>query len=80
MAAHSPGRPLPRLQRDASRRHGPTTNPRRLGTMVANRAAITTITIPAAGTTGEAEHRLIHADCLHRSGPTPLPATPSGLA
>jgi RNA-directed DNA polymerase len=49
--------------------------------LVANRIAITTITIPAAGTTGEAEPRLIHADCLQRSGPTPLPApTPSRLA
>jgi RNA-directed DNA polymerase len=49
--------------------------------LVANRIAITTITIPAAGTTDEAEPRLIHVDCLHRSGPTPLPApTPSGLA
>ena len=32
-AAHSPGRPLPRLPRDASRRRGPATEPRRLGTM-----------------------------------------------
>ena len=49
--------------------------------LIANRIAITTITIPAAGTTGEAEPRLIHAGCLHRSGPTPLPAPmPSGLA
>jgi RNA-directed DNA polymerase len=49
--------------------------------LIANRIAITTITIPAAGTTGEAALRLIHADCLHRSGPTPLPAPmPSGLA
>jgi RNA-directed DNA polymerase len=49
--------------------------------LVANRIAITTITIPAAGTTGEAEPRLIHADCHHRSGPTTLHApTPSGLA
>ena len=42
--------------------------------LVTNRIAITTITIPAAGTLGEAEPRLIHADCLHRSGPTPLRA------
>ncbi len=42
--------------------------------LVANRIAITTITIPVAVTTGVAEPRLIHADCLHRSGPTPLPA------
>ena len=49
--------------------------------LIANRIAITMITIPVAGTTGVAEPRLIHADCLHRSDPTPLPApTPSGLA
>ncbi len=49
--------------------------------LVANRIAITMITIPAPGTTGVAEPRLIHADCLNRSGPTPLPAaTPPGLA
>jgi RNA-directed DNA polymerase len=49
--------------------------------LVANRAATTTITTPAAGTTGEAEHRLIHADCLHRQRPdTPARPTPSGLA
>jgi hypothetical protein len=49
--------------------------------LIANRIAITTITIPATGRTGEAEPRLIHTDCLYRSGPTPLPArTPSGLA
>jgi RNA-directed DNA polymerase len=49
--------------------------------LIANRIAITTITIPVAGTTGVAEPRLIHADCLHRSGPTSLPAPiPSGLA
>jgi RNA-directed DNA polymerase len=34
--------------------------------LVANRIAVITITIPAAGKTGEAETRLIHADCLHR--------------
>jgi RNA-directed DNA polymerase len=49
--------------------------------LIAHRIAITMITIPVAGTTGVAEPRLIHADCLNRSGPTPLPAPiPSGLA
>jgi RNA-directed DNA polymerase len=49
--------------------------------LIANRVAITMITINVAGTTGVAEPRLIHADCLHRSGPTTLPAPiPSGLA
>jgi RNA-directed DNA polymerase len=41
-------------------------------------AAIVLITVPVPGTTGVAEPRLIHADCAHRSRPTPLPApTPS---
>jgi len=35
----------------------------------------TMVTVPAAGTTGEAEPRLIHADCNNRRRPTP-----SGLA
>jgi hypothetical protein len=49
--------------------------------LIANRIAITMITIPVAGTTGEAEPRLIHADCVNRSGPTRLPApTPPGIA
>ncbi len=49
--------------------------------LIANRVAVTMITISVAGTTGVTEPRLIHADCLHRSGPTTLPAPiPSGLA
>ena len=37
--------------------------------LIANRIAITMITIPLAGTTGVAEPRLIHADCLNRGRP-----------
>ena len=49
--------------------------------LAANRIAITTITTPVPGKPGEAEPRLIHADCLNRSGPEPLPTpTPPGLA
>jgi len=43
--------------------------------LVANRVAVTMIAVPVAGTTGEAERRLIHTDCNHRRRPTP-----SGLA
>jgi RNA-directed DNA polymerase len=49
--------------------------------LIHNRIAITTITVPLAGTTGKAEPRLIHAECLKHQGPAPLPAaTPSWLA
>jgi RNA-directed DNA polymerase len=49
--------------------------------LITNRVAITTITTAVPGTTGVAEPRLIHADCLNRSGPPTLPAPiPSGLA
>jgi len=41
--------------------------------LAANHAAIITITTPGSGTTGEAERRLIHADCIKRSGTTPCP-------
>jgi RNA-directed DNA polymerase len=41
--------------------------------LTANHTAITTITAWNAST-DQAEHRLIHADCLIRSGTTPLPA------
>ena len=41
--------------------------------LVANHAAIITITTPAAGTTDETERRLIHADCTKRSGTAPCP-------
>jgi site-specific DNA recombinase len=48
--------------------------------LVANHTAITTITVPMTGTTGIAEPRLIHTDCLTRSHPAPpLPPTPTGL-
>ena len=40
--------------------------------LLAERIAITTITVPTAGTTGTAEPRLIHTDCLNRDHP-PLP-------
>lgn len=40
--------------------------------LVANRTAITMITVPAAGSAGTAEPRLIHTDCLNRSHPHPL--------
>ena len=42
--------------------------------LAANHAAITTITTPDAASTGEPQHRLIHADCLKRSGTSPQPA------
>jgi RNA-directed DNA polymerase len=40
--------------------------------LLAERIAITMITVPTAGTTGTAEPRLIHTDCLNRNHP-PLP-------
>jgi len=43
--------------------------------LVANRVAVTMITVPVPGTTGEAERRLIHTNCNNRRRPTP-----SGLA
>jgi RNA-directed DNA polymerase len=53
--------------------HGAADRPQNPGDwerwLVANRIAITTIAIPAAGTPGEAEPRLICADCLHRQRP-----------
>jgi hypothetical protein len=49
--------------------------------LIANRTAIKMITVPTAGTTGIAEPRLIHTDCLTRSHPAPLlPKTPTGPA
>jgi RNA-directed DNA polymerase len=41
--------------------------------LAANHVAIITITTPGSGTTGEAERRLIHADCAKRSGTAPCP-------
>ena len=43
--------------------------------LLARRTAIAMITVPVAGTTGVTEPRLVHADCLNRSGPSPLPTT-----
>jgi RNA-directed DNA polymerase len=50
--------------------------------LATNRVAITTTTTQTPGTTGDAEHRLIHAHCANRApGPAPLPAhTPQGHA
>ena len=48
--------------------------------LTATRTAITIVT-PVTGTSDEAEHRLIHANCGHRSGQALLPAyQPPGLA
>ncbi|MEA2371512.1 MAG: RNA-directed polymerase [Solirubrobacteraceae bacterium] len=41
--------------------------------LVANHAAIITITTPVSGKTGEAERRLIHASCAYRGGTAPCP-------
>ena len=46
--------------------------------LITNRVAITTITIAVPGTTGVAEPRLIHADCLNRSSPD-NPARPDTI-
>ena len=49
--------------------------------LATNSATIITTTTPTAGTTGEAEPRLIHADCTNRKRTALLPAyQPSGLA
>jgi RNA-directed DNA polymerase len=45
--------------------------------LLARPTAIATITVPTAGMTGVAEPRLIHADCLNRSGPPPLSTSTS---
>ena len=48
--------------------------------LIGNRTAITMITVPAPGTTGTAERRLIHTDCAnrsHRSTATPMPLGPA---
>jgi RNA-directed DNA polymerase len=47
--------------------------------LAANRTTITTITTREAAT-GEAQHRLIHADCLNPSGTTRPAPTPTGPA
>jgi RNA-directed DNA polymerase len=43
--------------------------------LVANNAAIITITTQDAGATDKAERRLIHADCTQHSGTAPCPPT-----
>jgi RNA-directed DNA polymerase len=48
--------------------------------LTGNRAAIRMITVPAPGTTGTAERRLIHTDCANRSHRTTATPTPLGLA
>ena len=48
--------------------------------LVADRIAITMITVPTAGATGTAEPRLIHTDCLNHSHQhlrTPMPSKPA---
>jgi RNA-directed DNA polymerase len=46
--------------------------------LVANHAAIITITTSKTGTTDEAGRRLIHADCTQRSGTAPCPPPANG--
>jgi RNA-directed DNA polymerase len=66
------------LHADADRPQSPEAWERWL---VHHPTAITMISVPVTDTAGVAEPRLIHADCLNRSRPTPpLTPTPAGLA